>query len=336
MKTIWDLKHDWRSLVDNLPDPLNKTNAAALLRPSYTGPESIEGNTILLKCRYSIHAENLNKPESKRIVEEILSRYMDVPFLEVIIEQGEVTLTSEEVQLQLEKEGEEKARREAQEEESRKIRHQNKMKGLIHYSNIPRSALDSMRFDTYEAKTDIQKRALATAQEFCDYPKDDSEEELSRVIDYRWSILFHGPCGTGKTHLAVAIARVKLLELERTVIFWKVPELLLELRKGFDNGSYNETIQEVKNADVLILDDWGMHKATDWADEQLDAIMDFRYSRFEDWFNATIVTTNLSFKDLQPRVRSRLGEGFTVSLTGDDYRLLKGAGKIKTDKAKKG
>jgi DNA replication protein DnaC len=197
----------------------------------------------------------------------------------------------------------------------------------VRQAGIPQGLYDNLRFDNFERKTEVQQRAYQAAQDFCWYPKTDDEMDIPH--DYSWSILLHGSCGTGKTHLAVAIARVWIHDLESfEVVFYKLPELMQQLRQGYDNGTYYDLIDRVKQAQYLILDDWGSQKATDWVAEQLDSIIDYRYSHYQDTYSSTVVTTNQQFKDLQPRVRSRLGEGVTVNMTGDDYRLIKGLSRI--------
>lgn len=70
---------------------------------------------------------------------------------------------------------------------------------------------------------------------------------------------------------------------------------------------------------VLIIDDLGLEKATDWAAEKLDLIIDHR------WLNnmALVVTTNALGKDLSPRIADRLRDtkrGRVVQIAAESYR----------------
>jgi hypothetical protein len=115
-----------------------------------------------------------------------------------------------------------------------------------------------------------------------------------------------GPSRVGKSWEAAAIARVLLLEHRVPATFEEVPEVLKRLRPNADGAS---DIGHYQLAPVLILDDLGAEKRTEWTDEQLYLIADFRAKRNLP----TIVTSNLSPKGMEdtygPRVCGRLFEG---------------------------
>lgn len=82
----------------------------------------------------------------------------------------------------------------------------------------------------------------------------------------------------GKTHLAVGICR-RWLERGRIARFAYVPDLLNELRTGYDvrgEDSYNAKLQLFCEVPLLVLDDLGTGRYTDWAREQLLVIADTR------------------------------------------------------------
>lgn len=121
-----------------------------------------------------------------------------------------------------------------------------------------------------------------------------------------WLVL-HGAFGTGKTHLAAAIANYRLVRGE-AVVFIVVPDLLDHLRSTFSPASevtYDEQFETVRDVPLLILDDLGTQTSTPWAQEKLYQIINHRYNHGL----AMVVTTNLSPDTIEPRLRSRLGDG---------------------------
>jgi len=120
-----------------------------------------------------------------------------------------------------------------------------------------------------------------------------------------WLFLCGRP-GIGKSHLAAAIAN-DMLSQKKLVLFLNVPELLSFLRAGFHSQQggvpdFDKRLQTIRDFPVLILDDWGAHSDTPWADEQLYLILNYR----TEHVLPTVVTTNLPLNSLEPRIRSRL------------------------------
>ena len=118
-----------------------------------------------------------------------------------------------------------------------------------------------------------------------------------------WLVLV-GPNGSGKTHLAAAVAN-HCIKSELVVLFMHVPDLLDHLRATYAPTSeitYSELYEQVVKAPLLILDGLGAHSSTSWAQEKLQQVINHR-------FNAelpTVVTTASDFASLDPYIRSRL------------------------------
>lgn len=109
------------------------------------------------------------------------------------------------------------------------------------------------------------QRALKTAHTFSEKPKG-------------W-LVFEGTYGSGKTHLAAAIANYRA-GLGDPPLFVMVPDLLDHLRAAFSPNSgtsYDRRFDEVRTASLLVLDDLGAQSATPWAREKLHQLLNYRY-----------------------------------------------------------
>jgi len=112
-------------------------------------------------------------------------------------------------------------------------------------------------------------------------------------------LFLFGPAGTGKTHLAVKIAQ----ELEDTR-FVKIPKLLLSLKANFDGQGYEneQIIERLSKTPILILDDLGAEKASEWVAETLYILIDDRYGNMKP----TVFTSNYSPSELAERLGDRI------------------------------
>lgn len=146
--------------------------------------------------------------------------------------------------------------------------------------------------------------AFKAALTFAERP-DRSEAERLEKPRREWLVL-GGHHGTGKTHLAVAVANHRL-DQGRAAIFIVVPDLLDRLRATFSptsDVSYDELFESARETDLLILDDLGAHSSTPWAQEKLYQIINERYNRRLP----TVITSNLRLDDMEMRLRSRIGD----------------------------
>ncbi len=184
---------------------------------------------------------------------------------------------------------------------------------LYRMSNL--EAFKSMTFNDFSVQGrlglgDEQIRslqyALSQAQQFAASP-------------HGWLVL-RGTYGCGKTHLAAAIANT-CVDFGMQTIFLTVPDLLDWLRYsyGSNDSSFEDRFEEIRNIELLVLDDLGSQNSTGWAAEKLFQIVDYRYTRKLP----TVVTSNLDLEDLDDRIRSRLQDPdlvTSVHILAPDYR----------------
>ena len=160
---------------------------------------------------------------------------------------------------------------------------------------------------------------------------DAMRHNISICIDYINQKEFHkglylyGSVGTGKTHIAVAVLR-EMLILGQKGIFISVPTLLLTIRRAFQaNNTTRKTeeyyLKEYSECQLLVLDDFGMEKTTEWNRQIIDYIV---YER-DNNLRPLIVTSNLSVNEIAKKVDIRIASRLSsmnqiLHFTGPDYR----------------
>ena len=164
-----------------------------------------------------------------------------------------------------------------------------------------------------------------------DFPALLGKDVLS-ALDAGRGLFITGLPGRGKTHLAAALLRVVINGIYnksgcwKSVFFRHEADMLLEIRQAFSPGSMTsegQMVEQFSYPDVLIVDDLGVTRASEWVMQTIDVIVDRRYRAKK----VTIVTSNLSLseigKRLGGRVSSRLaGMCEIIVLQGLDRRMM--------------
>ena len=162
-------------------------------------------------------------------------------------------------------------------------------------------------------------------------------------IDSGTGLFLTGPIGVGKTHLAVGILQSLITERGATGLFCDYRELLKQVQNSYNrsvNATELEVLKPVFDAEILVLDELGAAKPTDWVWDTVAHILNSRYNDLR----TTIITTNYAnleplgigagLTDLQKatreetlgdrigeRMRSRLQEMcVVVGMQGEDFR----------------
>jgi DNA replication protein DnaC len=120
-----------------------------------------------------------------------------------------------------------------------------------------------------------------------------------------WLVLM-GDYGTGKTHLAAAIANYRASQ-GYPVMFVVVPDMLDHLRATFNPSSqtsYDRRFEEIRTAPLLVLDDLGSQATRPWVQEKLYQLVNYRYNASLP----TVITTAEALDEMDPRLRARMGD----------------------------
>jgi DNA replication protein DnaC len=201
---------------------------------------------------------------------------------------------------------------------------------LLDQANIPRR-YQTCRLDNFEVHNDSHRDALKISRQFVkNYPAQDV------------GLVFIGPCGVGKTHLAVAIIQELMRTKDATCIFYDFRDLIREIQSTFTPESAateSEVLAPVFSSEVLVLDELGAKRTTAWVEETVFYIINHRYNNKK----MTLFTTNYADTDAEEdkrdsfykkgdeslidrigvRLRSRIYEMCkVVEMWGDDYRKM--------------
>ena len=126
-----------------------------------------------------------------------------------------------------------------------------------------------------------------------------------------FGLLFIGPTGVGKTHLAVAVVRELILRKGIECLFYDFRDLLKEIQDSYNPVSQTSelrVLQPVLDVEVLLLDELAALNPSDWVKETLAHIINSRYNQKR----VTLITSTLPFGETSSRRDVRMPSGDSV------------------------
>ncbi|NQY51857.1 MAG: ATP-binding protein [Piscirickettsiaceae bacterium] len=157
--------------------------------------------------------------------------------------------------------------------------------------------------DNFKAITKQQRNTLSTVKNYIN--------NFDYVMEKGTGMIMTGGVGTGKTHLASAIANY-FIKREKTVSFMTISAMFRKIRETYRINSKKteqEVIDDLREVDLLILDEIGLQKGSESEEYLLFEVLNERYG----YFKPTIIISNLGIVDIKRyigiRVMDRLKEG---------------------------
>jgi DNA replication protein DnaC len=165
-------------------------------------------------------------------------------------------------------------------------RAQNQTASLLALARIPRryEHCELSNFDVLSGKyeSDMARAKFMAGRFVEEYP-----------LERNQGLLFTGAIGTGKTHLAVGVAKQLIREKGAHCLFYDYRELLKEIQNSYNPSvetTEMEVLRPVMEVEVLVLDELGAVKPSEWVWDTVSLILNTRYNEQR----TTIITTNLA------------------------------------------
>ena len=212
------------------------------------------------------------------------------------------------------------------EEEKKRLEYEEQMR------NVRRLKDASMMSDKYKKASfsyyyvrEENKKAFRTAKKYVQDFKRMLKDGHPKTGEKNVGLVFYGQPGTGKSYTAACIAN-ELLERNVSVIMTSFVKILQDIKNNEDEATY---IRILNGCSLLIIDDLGAERNTDYALEKVYNIIDSRCRTNKPM----ILTTNLSFQEMMTnpdiryrRIYDRIFEHcIPVEIPGNSFRIIRAA-----------
>lgn len=191
-----------------------------------------------------------------------------------------------------------------------KCREYKELLNHIKTARIPDDYLDK-RINDFDTKIYQLNKSVEVAQ----YAKRIATRYVEKYLEMedkgKGLYLYSNTKGSGKTLLSIAIISELIIKYETKPMYISVVNMLNEMKHSFSNKdskrNFYNLMESFKQASVLVMDDLGVEKTTDWSEEVLTQILDERMS----YNRPTIITSNMPIQSLQKkypagRIKSRI------------------------------
>ena len=207
----------------------------------------------------------------------------------------------------------EKIREEARQRAMQEQAYREKIARMIKKSSLGKRFM-SRTFNRFNV-TDQNKEAFNIAYGYTKQFKERLKDGMG--------LLFIGSYGTGKTHLAAAICH-ELIKNNHQPVFGTMVTLLGDIKATFNQEQTVETeerlLRKYTKCDLLIIDDLGKEKPTEWAMEKLYSIINNRYEECLP----IVITTNYSLDKLTERLAGRHNLETAEAIVSRIHEMCKG------------
>lgn len=196
---------------------------------------------------------------------------------------------------------------------------------MFHYKsmNIPKSFMDK-DIDSFIISNKSQQTAVSAIRDY-----------IGKFPDISYGLLFMGPAGTGKTHLAVSVFKAIRTRTRDRMLFMDASSLLNNIKHSIgdrysDESSTPDIIRDVSSIPILLLDDLGSQKVSMWTQDIIKIIISHRYNNNL----LTFITTPYEDRPKSPekeKLEQRIGEinrsrlyemCRIINLEGEDFRKM--------------
>jgi DNA replication protein DnaC len=174
--------------------------------------------------------------------------------------------------------------------------------------NIPKKFW-SAELDNYQPISPAQRRALEVCKEFVFNFGPEEGKGITLV----------GPPQMGKTHLVVGVLKALYRQKRVRGFFFDTKEMLFQLRfyAGSQEDKYSRLLRFLMRVPILVLDDLGSERLSDWSIEVISLLITYRYNHQL----STLITTNYQLKKSEEDLLNSLEERLSPGVVGKLFHM---------------